>query len=107
MEKIICAALWLVDFTSDKFDSENLLDSVRPKNLDTGIVIRGESPYDCDVIGHLLLRDGKTTRDYKQNKGYVTSDNRFVSRKEAAEIAFKAGQVEKDTPELMFNHKLI
>ena len=37
---------------------------------------------------------------YDREEGFLTIDRRFVSREEAAKIAFKAGQIKDDTKEL-------
>jgi len=40
-----------------------------------------------------------------ENQGFVTDTDRYVEREEAAEIAFKAGQIEKQ-PRILFSEHM-
>jgi len=47
-----------------------------------------------DIIGQYTVLKGRTALQ-KYEQGFLTSKNRFVSRSEAAKIAFAAGQIGK------------
>ncbi len=88
-EYIICAAIWY----DDKIKREYL-----PRNIKTGIVSSGWRHGNCITI----LKSIFLNREYLNNRkltiqGFLTSKGNFVNRKEAAEIAFKANQIEKET----------
>ena len=85
-EEIICAAIWYKDFDN----TQNM-----PKNLDKGLVICGRRHHNCIFIYWRLT--GKPTLREGVVQGFMTSHDRFVNRKEAGEIAFAAGQIEKET----------
>lgn len=71
--------------------------SMLPKNCDKGIVICGWRHG--NIIGTLkalaglrsVLSGPDSVGNYEQ--GFLTNTNRFVDRKEAADIAFEAGQI--------------
>lgn len=94
---IICAAIWF----NDKQKHEH-----QPRNIDEGLVvcgrrhhniyltfadIKGVSYKHCDYVDHI--------------QGFMTSDDRFVDRKQGATIAFEVGQTEK-FKELLFSEDL-
>lgn len=89
-EYIICAAIHLK--TEDVFPHQ-------PINIKNGLVVCGRRHHNCFTIISNLDSDFLEVKDKKQ--GFVTSKDRFVDRKEAGEIAFKAGQIEKITNLLM------
>ena len=91
-QHIICAAIWYNDGKERPY---------LPINITTGVVVSGWRHGNC--IGNLLEmfpnkdyitnnKDGKTTI-----QGFLTSDGKFVDREEAAQIAFDAGQIVKET----------
>lgn len=47
-----------------------------------------------------IMADLKTPVFQESQQGFFTSKNRFVSRKEAAQIAFSSGQITKEIVEL-------
>jgi hypothetical protein len=67
-----------------------------PKNCDKGIVLCGLRH--ADIIAQMEATMGLRTVAHGENsvgeheQGFLTNDNRFVGRVEAAEIAFKSGQ---------------
>jgi hypothetical protein len=77
-EYIICSAIW---FQTD------VVYSHQPKNIDKGLVIAGRRHHNCFTLVKELGLD-KT----KAEQGFLTSRDRFVTREEAAHIAFKSGQ---------------
>lgn len=54
-----------------------------------------------DVFKKIIEECGRLAAPVKGEQGFVTECGKFVSRKEAAEIAFKAGQVPELYPILM------
>ena len=86
--RILCAAIWYKELPTQKFLA---------KNQDRGIIVCGHRhPH---IIDQMLMLTGKRTvtnavdgvGEYEQ--GFLTSDNRFVDRKEAITIAKNAGQI--------------
>jgi len=70
-----------------------------PKNIETGFVICGRRHHNCisifakmvgfpyDEKGIALMRT--------ERQGFLTNEDRFVEREEAAQIAFEAGQIKQ------------
>jgi len=83
-EYILCAAIWLDD------GKEHI-----HKTTDTGFTICGHRHHNCFGIMISLGIDYLEYESYSQ--GFLTSKNRFVDRKEAHEIAHKAGQLKPGT----------
>lgn len=84
-EFIICAAIHLDD--GQKYDD-------MPENIETGIVISGRRHGDCYTS--LKVLNAEYWKDYdngRENQGFLTSKNRYVSRNEAFLIAQKQGQI--------------
>jgi hypothetical protein len=101
-EYILCAAIWYKDLP-------NKITQSLPVNCDSGIVILGYRHGQC--IHTLLSLKGLRTVEKapdgvgKHVQGFLTSKNRFVDRKEAAQIAFDMGQT-KDLKRLLFSEDL-
>lgn len=91
---ILCAAI--------HFDDESVHPH-QPKNIMSGFVISGRRHHNvfitlkCLGIDRLLIGDSI--------QGFITSDDRFVNRKEAAQIAFDAGQI-KEMKNSLFSEDL-
>lgn len=67
--------------------------------IDSGTIFTGNNHGEIIVT---ITKVNKILEVIGQEKqGFITSTNRFVGRKEAAEIAFKAGQVDKQVEGLM------
>lgn len=86
---ILCAAIHFND---------NKTHESQPINIATGFII-------CGRMHNNVLTTLKALNIEKQSlgesiQGFITSDNRFVDRVEAAQIAFSAYQVEKCIDEL-------
>lgn len=87
-EYILCSAIWYKDLPT-----QNLL----PTNIEKGIIVCGHRH------GHIIatvkalagLRTVKLGADSvgETEQGFLTSKNRFVSREEAAIMAFSIGQI--------------
>lgn len=82
---IICSAVW--------FDDGNVYVH-KPKNIETGIVVCGRRHHDCFYIPYVFRNEQKiVTADSRPIQGFLTSNNYFVDRKRAAEIAYESGQI--------------
>ena len=84
---IICAAIWFNDGKKHEH---------QPRNIDSGFVVAGRRHHNV----FLTVADIKDVpyKDYGYSEniqGFLTSNNRFVNRKEAGQIAFDAGQTAK------------
>ncbi len=90
IETILCAAIWYQDLPLKK-EFPDLL----PKNCDRGIVICGHRhPHCMWTMGALTgLRSISNAPDGvgEYTQGFLTSHNRFVDRKEGAEIHIRNG----------------
>ena len=75
---ILCAAYW---------HRANRLYKGQPENIRRGYVVAGWRHGNCIETHQELC----TEKPYGV-QGFLTSDNRFVSRRAAAKIAFEAGQ---------------
>ena len=84
MDRILCAAIWFKD--GEKYNHQ-------PKNIETGFVIAGRRHHNCVLTLDIL---GKRSSEIKAHEqGFITSDDMFVDRKEAAKIAYTIGQTKK------------
>ena len=97
---IICAAIWFKD--GNKY-------SHQPRNVDSGLVVCGRRHHNCFLTA-FELNGGKKIEGLNEvngraMQGFLTSDDRFVDRKEAGKIAFNAGQTVKLT-ECLFSEDL-
>jgi len=87
-ERILCAAIWYKGLTTAHNNC---------RNIDRGVVLCGYGH--ANVIGQLsatanlrtVARGPESVGEYED--GFLTSDNRFVSREEAFEIAKRQGQI--------------
>lgn len=94
LEYIICAANWYQ--TERKHDHQ-------PENVEQGFVICGRRHHNIfhDVaLMNSRNHDKVVALNNTCEQGFLTSKNRWVDRKEAGEIALKAGQITKATPVL-------
>lgn len=85
---LLCAAIWFKD--GKKYRHQ-------PKNVDSGIVVCGRRHHNCFLTAYELNGGKKTVENIGDDvnrilQGFITSDDRFVDRKESAKIAFEAGQ---------------
>lgn len=94
-EYILCAAIWYEDLESQRF---------LPVNITNGIVVCGLRHAHCiDIMFTVAeLRTVRLSPDGvgKNTQGFLTNLNRFVTREEAAKIAFEAGQIQKEKKKL-------
>lgn len=90
-ERILCAAIYFND--GKEYPHQ-------PKNIETGFVVAGRRHSNCyatlSAIGKALGLEERALfafeRIDRDNQGFITNLNRYVNRKEAFEIAKKAGQ---------------
>lgn len=73
--------------------------------MSNGEIIRGHRHHDCIRTARNIPRL-KELQIFEQ--GFMTSENEFVGRKEAREIAFHAGQIANNTThnDLLFSEDL-
>ncbi len=96
IEYILAAAIWFDDGT------ENLY---QPFNIKTDLVLCGwRHGTIFPQIGGLVI-ERRNLGVINEIQGFLTSKNRFVERKEAGEIAFKAGQISEPT-DFLFSEDL-
>src|SRR5699024_6650262 len=85
---LLCSAIWYKDLPTQR---------LLPKNCNTGIVLCGwrHGNIIAQMAATMNLRTvkngEKSVGEYEQ--GFLTNDNRFVNRNEAANIAFKSKQI--------------
>ena len=77
----------------------------QPKNIQNGFVICGHRHHNCFSILFGMFGESWMEKKKFAIQGFLTSDNRFVSRQEAAKIAFENGQI-KNEVELLFSEDL-
>jgi hypothetical protein len=95
-EFILCAAIWIND---------NKIHAQQPDNIHTGFVICGRRHHNCyqtitDLKGdynEYFKSLDMSDEDYKKLNGFITSHDRYVTRKEAFKIA-------KDNNQIVFGH---
>lgn len=75
----------------------------QPKNIKTGIVMTGRRHHNVFTNMAALGIDHKQYDAMVQ--GFLTSDDRFVDRKEGGRIAYEAKQIDKPT-ECLFSEDL-
>lgn len=84
-EYLLCAAIYYQDGKRYKH---------QPKNIESGIVVCGRRHHNCYITLSSLLGD-KYDIKLTHNQGFVTSKDRYLERKEAAQVAFECGQVKE------------
>jgi hypothetical protein len=84
--RILCAAIWFI---------EQQTAISNPIGVTTGMVLCGHSHVHCrDQFIALTGKYMVIPQCGKYIQGFLTSDNRFVTRQEAATIAWVAGQID-------------
>ena len=92
MERILCAAN---HYNGLPLIKEDLLRNlgVSPYNITSGIILCGWR-HPC-IIAQMNALTGLRQCEVSEVQGFLTSENRFVTRPEAADIAFAAGQIDR------------
>jgi len=90
MEYILCSAIWYknLPLKMEDFPTSHL----RPVNVDTGIVFCGHRHLQC-LYQMIAMTGLKQHEAGEEVQGFLTSENQFIDRKEARNIAFNAGQI--------------
>lgn len=57
-------------------------------------ILRGTKVYIGRTHSDIMIREN-IHYDHKYEEGFVTDENKFVNRREAAKIAFECGQIKK------------
>jgi len=103
MVTILCAAIWYKDLPLLKPEVLKPR-GFSPYNVDKGVVFCGWRHPNCiyQKVAVTGLRDAESGENIQ---GFLTSDNRFVDRIEAALIAFESGQT-KEKKAFLFSEDL-
>jgi hypothetical protein len=71
----------------------------QPNNITSGFVICGLRHSNCITIFSIMVGfpydDNAMVIKKTERQGFLTSENRFVEREEAAQIAIEAGQIKQ------------
>jgi hypothetical protein len=86
---ILCAA---VHFQNEKVYKH------QPKNIKTGYVVCGRRHHNCYTTAWELNGE---TKNEPTKCGFITSNDLFVDRQEAAKIAYEAGQTDEESEGLV------
>jgi len=73
----------------------------QPCNINTGYVLCGLRHHNCFA----MRKDKNDGKRNNTRQGFLTSKDRFVTRKEAAQIALDAGQIPKQI-DILFSEDL-
>jgi hypothetical protein len=106
-ERILCAAIWYDDGKEYRF---------QPVNIKSGIVVSGLRHPHCKIILNSWLYPNwqndeleeqiKNDVNNKEEQGFITSKQRFVNRKEGAEIFQASGGTLKYQKHQLFSEDL-
>ena len=90
LEYILCSAIWYKELPLINNDIPS--DLLRPINCNSGIVFCGHRHPHC--LYQMVAITGKYQHEAGEEvQGFLTSENRFVDRKEGWVIAEKSGQI--------------
>ena len=92
---IICSAIYVLN---DK------IYKAQPRNIKEGFVITGRRHSDC--YNTLICLNYDINKNFEDIQGFLTSNNRFVDRKEAYNIALECGQIEERENKLLISEDL-
>jgi hypothetical protein len=108
-ERIICSAIWYKELPLKR--PEVLQNrGIAPYNVDRGVVFCGWRHPNCmyQMVAITGLRSVESeVGEYVQ--GFLTNKNRFVDRKDGAEIALKENQIinmDRFNPNMLFSEDL-
>jgi hypothetical protein len=83
VEYILCAAIHYKDGCTYVH---------QPKNIESGYVVSGRRHHNCFMTRKIL--NGSIIH-MENEQGFITSEDRFVDRAEAYELAIKSGQIQE------------
>ena len=86
-EKIICSAIWFDD--NKKYDHQ-------PKNINGGFIVCDMRHHNCFQTLAILSNDINKHIKFEKEQGFLTTENRFVTREEAAIIAKESNQIDRE-----------
>jgi hypothetical protein len=89
-EYILCAAIHFQDGQKGYMH--------QPNNIESGFVVCGRRHH--NVFTTVAMIGGPKYRPYDRVHGFLTSQDRFIDRFEAAKIALEAGQIKYEVKEL-------
>ena len=96
MERILCAAIWYIDYERPAH---------RPINTPGGVVLCGHRHG--HIMGQFIALTGKTMHEAGENiQGFLTDKNRFINRKEAAKMWIEQGNKLEYSTEELFSEDL-
>lgn len=96
MEKILCAAIWYKDLDTPIH---------KCKNIENGLVICGYRHHQC-IATKVSVVGTRGSEPDKTIQGFLTSENRFVDRYEAYNIALKANQIKEKKSDTLYSEDL-
>lgn len=103
IERILCAANWYKDVVLKRKDLPS--GHFRPKNCKIGIIFCGHNHLAC--LYQMIAMTGKPQHKAgREIQGFLTSENRFVGRKEGALIHTKNGGKLKYSSKELFSEDL-
>ena len=85
IDRIVCSAIYFEDGVEYVH---------QPLNVKTGFVVCGHRHHNCFQTMNILDACNKFAKIHGV-QGFLTKHNKFVDRKEGAEIAFKCGQTDE------------
>lgn len=95
---ILCAAIWFDD--GKPYANQ-------PRNIPTGVVLCGYGHASVFAQTQTNVAGRHALGIYEKEQGFLTTENTFVGRKEAAQIALEAGQIKKDYPNGLYSEYFI
>lgn len=84
---ILCAAIWVDDGKHHAHQP-----------VETGLVFCGYRH--CNIIPQIHIAGFLPQDSFPKIQGFLTKDGKFVNRKDAANLAFTAGQISEEKNEL-------
>lgn len=90
-EYIICSAIHF----DNKADIEH---PHQPKNITSGFVLCGRRHHNCFATASIL---GFNRLGIQITQGFLTNEDRFLNREDAAKVAYYSGQIEELENSLM------
>lgn len=73
----------------------------QPKNISIGFVVVGRRHHNCFMTVAILCEHAREKMiKFPNTQGFITKDNVFLNRQEAAEYAYKCGQTKENTQTL-------
>ena len=91
-EYILCAAIHFLD---------GIKHLHQPKNIESGFVVAGRRHHNCyvtiSILHKLDLSKDSILKGMESVQGFITSNDRFLNRRESYDVAVASGQIEDDS----------